>query len=204
MKNTLTLLAILTLFSQCQAQNFKNMIPTINNKTETFNIKEFEEKAVNNSYVETFDDEMLRAFKNNQGYSVWIYSDNSYFEILKGFYPNGKIEVKETSFIKGTPIGARYFYDKNGKLIKTENTDEGYDFGPEKVVEFCKKNRIALTKGYVSSGGYYTSIGKGTLNGKKTWEIDYLLESGDKVKFITLDGQTGKILKEEIVDYINN
>mgnify|MGYP004718898581 FL=1 len=88
-------------------------------------------------------------------------------------------------------------------MIKEENTDEGYAFTPEDVIKYCEQNGIKLSKGYHERDGYQTGVYKNELDGKKVWLISYLisLNKQDKEVKITLDGQTGKVIKREEFPY---
>lgn len=103
---------------------------------------------------------------------------------------------------EGDQIGIWYEFDEQGNLVKEINTDEGYTFGWEQVLEYCEENKIEVTKGYVK-GGFQTTIYKEELEGKKVWVISHLL-SPILIARKTLDGTTGKILKTEEVEFINH
>ncbi|WP_228448477.1 hypothetical protein [Chryseobacterium sp. CH25] len=130
------------------------------------------------------------------------FNRNSFLHTNKFFYDNGYIKKKGRLFNEGSSIGVWYYFDESGKLVKEENTDEGYGFTPEKLVRYCEKNKIELPKGYHESG-FYTQVRKETLNGKKVWVIKYLIPGGD-IQRVVLDGQTGKELEKKKVPFVSS
>ena len=104
----------------------------------------------------------------------------------------------------GAKYGIWYEYDEEGNLIREIDTDEGYDFSWEEVIRYCWKHEIPLALGYVDSG-YYTSIYKETdeETGRPFWRIDYQSKA-EEITILDLDGKTGKELRREVVEFINN
>ncbi|WP_326981327.1 hypothetical protein VUJ46_13790 [Chryseobacterium sp. MYb264] len=139
----------------------------------------------------------------NVGFGEARYETDSYFMSIKNFNPSRNIENKGWAFIQGSPIGVWCFFDEVGTLVKKENMDEGYAFTPEDIIKYCKKNNIELSKGYHERDGYQTSVYKNELNGKKVWLLSYIisLNKQDKEIKLTLDGQTGKVIKREEFPY---
>ncbi|OCA72753.1 hypothetical protein BBH99_02900 [Chryseobacterium contaminans] len=171
------------------------MIPTVDNKFEIINTEELKDITINDNKTATFV-----SAKIGSGYTE--YFKDSYFIIVKNYYSSKNIENKGIAFNEGSQVGIWYYFDESGKLVKEENTDEGYGFTPEKVVEYCEKNKIELPKGYHESG-YYTKVRKETLNGKKVWVIKYLIPGGD-IQRVVLDGQTGKELEKKVVPFVSS
>lgn len=173
------------------------MIPTIDNKFEkiTKEMKDSREDVI-------IDEEHVIYTFANVGFGKVNYNEANYFSIVKNFYPSKNIENKGISFSNGSPVGMWYYFDESGKLIKEENTDEGYDFTPEHIINYCEKHKINLPKGYQDSG-YQTKVLKREIDGKKVWLISYQI-SGDQIKEIYLDGKTGEEMSTKIVPFINN
>lgn len=200
------LLVLITLFTECQSQKSQEiMIPTVDNKFEKFDIEDFKKNVINNDYINHEKEKVTTAFLIKGDYAVSINCINSFFKIDKMYYSNGNIKVKYLTFNNGSPIGKIYYFDGSGKIIKEENTDEGYDFGALDVVNYCEKNKINLPKGYQNSG-YQTRVLKNEIDGKKIWIISYALSINKQsfVEEITLDGKTGKLLNKHCNTYINN
>ena len=186
----------LGLFLQCQSQELQEtMIPKINNKFEIINTEEGKHIIINGNKTTTF-------VSANIGSSCTEYYKDSYFMIIKNYYPSKNIKNKGIAFNEGSSIGTWYYFDESGKLTKEENTDEGYSFTPEKVVKYCEKNKIELPKGYHESG-FYTRVRKDVLNGKKVWVIEYLIPDGD-IQKVVLDGQSGAELEKKVVPFISS
>ncbi|WP_454046634.1 hypothetical protein [Chryseobacterium sp. Marseille-Q8038] len=138
---------------------------------------------------------------SKDGYGLSIYYENSFYKSDKLYYKNGYIKNKSLSFNMGSPVGILYYFDKSGKLIKEENTDEGYDFKSENIIAYCEKNKIDLPKGYHDSG-YQARVLKQDFEGKKVWRISHQI-AGDKIEEIILDGKTGKELQKKTVPFYN-
>ncbi|WP_326981328.1 hypothetical protein VUJ46_13795 [Chryseobacterium sp. MYb264] len=191
----------LSLFIQCHTQN--KVIPKTDSSFEKFNIENFNKNAVRGMLE--FKDNKISSFQDFQspGYRERNYSLDSFFKINKFFFNNGNIEKKGALFNIGSQVGIWYYFDEAGRLIKEENTDEGYAFTPEDIIKYCKKNNIELSKGYHERDGYQTSVYKNELDGKKVWLISYLasLNKQEKEVKLTLDGQTGKVIKREEFPY---
>ncbi|SUV52415.1 Uncharacterised protein [Bergeyella zoohelcum] len=181
---------------QCNSQKTNTMIPTVDNKFEK--LKEIFDKSRVDFETET---EYIIFTSANSGYGISFLYKNNHFSCVKNFYTSKTIENKGIRFNNGSPIGIWYYYDESGKLIKEEDTDIGYDFGPMEVVKYCKENKIVLPKGYQPTG-YQTRVLKQEFEGKKVWRISYQI-AGDKIQQILLDGKTGKELQKKIVPFYN-
>lgn len=207
MKRIIAIL-ILFLFIQCHAQNSSTMKkPFVDNSFEKFDVEKFEshrknknsQVIVNDSNVDFTQQLQIQSY----GYIDRRFLKEDYFVIIRKFYKNKSIMTKGLFFIEGSKVGIWYHFDEDGSLIKEENTDEGYDFGPDQVIAYCESNKIELPKGYHDSG-FQTEVIKSEKDGKKVWVISHLLSSGDKIEKITLDGKTGKVLDKKIVQFIGS
>ncbi|PWW16257.1 hypothetical protein [Chryseobacterium sp. AG844] len=188
---------LLGLFLQCQCQELqKIMIPKITNEFEKITIQNSKKKD-DDRCIETPEGRKEIFSASEGGYILSIYYENAFYKSDKFYYKNGYIKNKSLSFNMGSPVGMLYYFDKSGKLIKEENTDEGYSFTPEKVVKYCEKNKIDLPKGYHDSG-YQARVLKQVFEGKKVWRISHQT-AGDKIEEIILDGKTGEELEKKVV-----
>ncbi len=212
MKRLIYILIILLNINSCKAQKNikmeqKIIIPKITDEFEKFDIEKFQKHnlsrydQIENTHHIIYSGD-LRNDSVQAGFSKVTYPLNSYFRITKNYYKNGNIEIKGISFNNGSEYGIWYEFNEESKLIKTINTDKGYDFSWEKVITFCEEKKISLTKGFKEFAGFQTRILKREENGKKVWVISYLLPVGDKIKEITLDGKTGKEIKQRTFDLI--
>ncbi|WP_228414511.1 hypothetical protein [Chryseobacterium sp. SNU WT5] len=198
MKKLIFLAVSNVFFIQCQSQKIsKDMISNLDNKSEKLTkiMKDSREDIIINK-------EHIIYTSANVGFGEVKYNEETYFSFVKNFYPSKSIENKGIAFNNGSPVGIWYYFDELGNLIKEENTDEGYDFSPEDVVEYCEKHKIQLPKGYQDSG-FQTKVDKREENGKKVWKISHQI-SGDEIEKLILDGKTGKELSKKIVPFINN
>ncbi|EKB59900.1 hypothetical protein [Bergeyella zoohelcum] len=177
------------------------MIPTVDNKFEKFDIDDFNKNVEYGFYIYQKNNILYRNYTQSIGYLQEIYPAESIYSLNKFFHNNGFIRKKGYYFNNGSQIGIWYHFDESGKLIKEEDTDIGYDFGPMEVVKYCKENKIVLPKGYQPTG-YQTRVLKQEFEGKKVWRISYQI-AGDKIQQILLDGKTGKELQKKIVPFYN-
>ncbi|WP_326981325.1 hypothetical protein VUJ46_13780 [Chryseobacterium sp. MYb264] len=194
----------LSIFMQCQTQNIEeSTILQLNNKVEKFDVLTFQKRKKNNSYLIKTEDCTVKSFSYKNGFVEYFYPQNLYFNLGKNFHKNGIIKDKGISFNEGSAIGIWYHYNEEGSLIKEEDTDSGYLFKPRDIVKYCEKNNIKLSKGYHERDGYQTSVYKNELDGKKVWLLSYIisLNKQEKEVKITLDGQTGKVIKREEFPY---
>lgn len=199
--NKIIVLIGLDLFTQYRSQELqKTMIPKISHEFEKITIQNSKKKN-DDRCIETQEGRKEIFSASNGGYRLSIYYDNSFYKFDKFYYKNGYIKNKSLSFNMGSPLGILYHFDKSGKFIKEENTDEGYDFKPEDIIAYCEKNKIDLPKGYHDSG-YQTRVLKQDFEGKKVWRISHQI-AGDKIEEIILDGKTGKELQKKTVSFYN-
>lgn len=132
---------------------------------------------------------------------IWhgLIPKDSYFELIKIYYPSGVIQSKGWAYVNSFAAGIWYEFDESGELTKEVNYDAPFKFTFKDILAFCKKNHIEVTKGQIpESSGLYTSIFRDVTDGKSWWEIEYS-PSGNGVGFgatmvyIKLDGNTGKV-----------
>ena len=141
---------------------------------------------------------------------------DSYFSIYKIYDSRGYIKGKGLIITKAASIlsriGTWYFYDESGKLKNEINYDKHYQITFNDVLEFCKKERISVTKGTDYPKGktlnannepieiiYATTIDRGDeeyRGVKYWWRITFYNGIGTKRTDIFLDGQTGKVLSK--------
>ncbi len=208
MKKLLFILTILSLTSCVAQKNLKMeqeiIIPQITKEFETFDIKEFNIKKLNEEVRIKEDDKLIILLDYSKGYSKSVYYDKSAFSVVNNYYLNGNIEIKGIRFNNGSEYGTWYYYDEKGNLTKEENIDEGYDFGWLDVIKYCLKHNIQLEKGYPKSGGVKTEIYKNEEEGKKVWTISYYKPKTDEYIEVTLEGKTGKEIKRRDLEFIGN
>jgi len=141
----------------------------------------------------------------NSGLSYREFVKDSYFIITKGYFRNGNIKGKGLFFNNKTfQKGTWYEFDESGKLIKETDYDKPYKFTFEEIVKFCENEKIPLQKGPIlQSTGYHTVIRRDFNAESSWWQIEWL-KKPNVIEIITLDGNTGKVLKRQDTDYTNN
>ncbi len=209
MKKLIYIAIILLGFNSCKAQDNKKMdekiiIPEVTKEFEVFNIEKFNKEKINGQIIINDENKYTIFIDYSNGYNKSTYIKNSNFYIVKNFYLNGKIEIKGLRFNNGSEYGIWYEFNEKGKLIKETNTDIGYDFGWDKIMQYCDNNSITLEKGYPKQGGIKTEIYKNDDGGNKVWEISYYDYKKEQYLGITLDGKTGKLLKEQVLEFEGN
>ncbi len=129
------------------------------------------------------------------GYSKKNINKKVYFEKNYNYFPNGELKQYGVIYPNFFKKGIWYWYDKEGSIEKYEDYDSPFEYSWENVLEFLKKQKIKKQDIY--------QIGRGIEKQQALWYISFKtkeLYKTDKVKDYTLDGKTGKILKEEIRD----
>ena len=154
---TFSIIIITTLVSCGQSSSpvqneAKITLPEVNDQFETFDPYLYltNKDTSNISFRFSNDDFFYEQYGYGNGYTTAIYPHDSYFQIVKNYYTDGKIKEKGVAFHTGHPVGMWYLFDESGILVDCKNTDAGYSFTYEDVINYCHSNEIALTRGYVS------------------------------------------------------
>jgi hypothetical protein len=220
---TTTLLMALVLFASCKAQvENKTVTKTLNNNTmerpsitpefEKLNLEDYKEGLIKKKEIDDkknvieFDfydyrkdgiegATFLTGSTALRGFGFSFTAKNSYYIIGKSYYTNKYIERKciMSSFNTSLLIGKEYFFDKEGKLEKTVDHDQGWDFSYEKVIEYILERKSPLVREDIYYGAEITQEGKE----KKYWQL--ILDTQKTTKkstweIIKLDAMTGEIL----------
>ena len=197
-----------------EKSNKKIMIPKINENFEIFDFYFFEKNKITIGDLDMFKSESVYKTLDNGTFieiiksNNYCYSEtplNSFFMISKTYFLNGNIQSKALSFNwSGFLKGLRYEFDESGKLIKETDYDKPYKFTFEEIVKFCENEKIPLQKGPIlQSTGYHTVIRRDFNANSSWWQIEWL-KKPNVIEIITLDGNTGKVLKRQDTDYTNN
>lgn len=209
MKHIIYILILALSFNSCNAQKKINMnsninIPQVTKDFEKFDIKYYNENKINSEVRKLEDNTLEIQLDYSEGYSKVVYYDDSYFYVVRNFYKNGNIEIKGVRFNNGSEYGVWYEYNEDGELLKEVDMDEEYDFGWDKIIQYCEDNEIVLEKGYPKKGGIKTEIYKNEEDGKKVWTISYFDYLKKQYIGVTLDGKTGKLIKEQELEFEGN
>ncbi|GEQ86357.1 hypothetical protein ULMS_18650 [Patiriisocius marinistellae] len=195
------------IFNGCNAQKKVNMeqemiIPQVNKEFETIDPNIFDGKGSNFEVV--LENEHLIYTSADIGYGKSTFFTNSYFKSLTSYYKNEKngVRKKGIMFINGSKYGTWYEFNENGLLINEINTDEGYEYSWENIIDYCSKNEIKLSSGYPNRGGIKTEIYQNEDCGLLVWTISYFNTKKSEYLEITLDGKTGKEIKRRELEFI--
>jgi hypothetical protein len=183
--------------------DYKNLISS---KTEYFDIKKFHqnnEEGLGKTY-ELDNGNLIKESSGENG--SWFAVDetpkNSLFTIYKEFNHKGVIVGKWVNFRnEGGPVGMKYEYDDNGKLIKETDMDKNYKITPQDVIAFCKDKGIDLFSDYSTIDKNYND------NPMDLYIISYKGKYGDKFGtkiIIVLSGITGEIQKVTCINGKHN
>lgn len=189
----------------------KNTIPIINARPEKFDVAllsdEIKKNRKNKIYITDRENDFIvndktgsnlvhysRSYKESY-FSGYDYSINPLFGIYKEFYSNHILKTKGIYCWFGFKLGQWYHYDKKGKLVSIENTNEGWDFTYKMVLDYCRKNSISLER---QSSGVRTQIRKFFPEGKSSnlWVISYNDKSKGVERILNLDSKNGKVVNE--------
>ncbi|MET3025558.1 hypothetical protein ABXT06_02665 [Flavobacterium sp. UW10123] len=217
MRKIILLFLLTGILSNCTAQNTtkskekkisKEMIPTIDKNFEVFDSQKFNNSKKENPYVlREFlsDGNYLELDQGSYGKGYKLTPKNSFYQILKLYYKNGNIKIKGVGFNgNGFHVGTWYEFDESGNVIKETDYDKPYQFTFEEIVKFCENEKIPLQKGPIlQSTGYHTVIRRNFNSEGSWWQIEWL-KKPNTIEIITLDGNTGKVLKRQEAEYTNN
>ena len=139
--------------------------------------------------------------ENLSGYIYREMPDDSYIQIAKAYYPNGKIRGKCLIFNNracNLRIGREYRFDKDGRLNYAVDADSLYDFSFEQLLEYLiEKEHVPLKPGVIGLGDYTVDIRRITENNKPLWQVIWIdRKPGERGTEITLklDGKTGAVV----------
>lgn len=200
-------LLILLANISCNAQKNKLMIPEVDNKLEKFDSIKFSNEADIKFQILRKTEQDGSYIEMSQSKSMKSYVEtplNSYYRITKIYYTNGNIKSKGLSSNTGYfQKGIWYEFDEQGNLVKEVDYDKPFKFTFEDILKFCEKENIEIKKGPISQSGWHNIISRKIETDKPIWKIERLKFS-DLVEIITLDGITGKVIKRETEEYLNN
>lgn len=173
--------------------------PSVTKESEKIDVSKFGNESL--SIIQ--DDISIQYIPYSSGYQIISTPLNSYFQTIKNFHANKNIKEKGILFNSGNCLlGVWYIYDEQGKLIKEENYDLEYPFSIEKLLNFLIDQKIPLAKGVVTDG-YNTKIIKTNEANRPCWIVKWLI-TPDKIEILTIDGETGKVIDREYMEYENS
>lgn len=223
MRTTTLLIALVIFAScKAQVEN-ENVITTLNNNTmerpvitpefEKLNLEDYKDgliisKAFIDAGPEKGNEFSMYNYKKGDNNGTKIFGGsflggfrssftkkNSYYTIVKGYQKNGNIHIKciTSSFIRQIKIGKQYFFNQEGKLEKTVDHDQGWDYSYEKVIEYIRERKSPLVTENIYYGAEIVQEGKE----KKYWQL--ILDTQKTTnkstwEIIKLDAMTGEIL----------
>ena len=183
------LLIFLILFANCGKPNY----PKIDASFERFDTSLL--KYIDNhgnflsdgSYVEVGE-------TSKGGYFYYKAPKNSYYRIVKEYYPNGNIAQKSITLdTHRGDFGKSYFFTEDGKLEKIEDHDLIWSFTIDKVISFLRKRGVRFPKNSTKNVPITITRFLNYETGP-VWFIEW--EKADfKTEIFILDAKTGKLLK---------
>ena len=184
-----------------------NNFPIVTDEFEVFDealYKIMEKDATGDVFHYYKDGTFLEMWKRRKYFVYVLYPSNSFFCLYKEFYAsNGYIMRKGIDYVRGFAKGLWYDFDEKGHLIKTTDYDAPFTFSFEDILAYCRAHRIEVTKGYQRIGFHNEIHRFVNADGSCYWTIEHL-KRDDLIEAIYLDGKTGKEIKREDIEYINN
>ena len=189
--------------------------PSIDNKVEHLDIKQYENKLVRRKPRVGEEVPKYEYKEETPYYTITVEGDYTYgftyrkefktapfnYYIFKCFYPNFSLWNKLIGgrFNNGSKIllGIGYWFNENGQLVKEENYDEGWGFSYEQAVRFAQNK-------YDEDTFKKMSIIKVKEKGWKYWFVCTEGVYGDgygEIEELKLDAQTGEIISH-VVKYV--
>ena len=177
----------------------------ISSKTEYFDIKYFDEHKNEDGDLIYTDKRGSNINMFGDSESVYVSNEtpkNSFYTIYKQYNYKGVIQEKWVNFRNGGgPVGIKYEYDDNGKLIKETDMERNYKITPQDVIAFCKEKGIDLFSNYTTIDRNYND------NPMNLYIINYRGKYGEKFGariIIVLSGITGEIQKVTCINGKHN
>jgi len=128
---------------------------------------------------------------------------DSYYKLVKAYYPSGRIRAKGWAYIDYFQKGVWYGFDDGGNLIANDNYDKPFPFTFEDVLKFCQRNNIKVERGHSEAGAAWTTrILRGGAEGDECWSIEHMRFDGKGIiETIYLNGKTGKEIRRDSMQY---
>ena len=201
--------------TQTETMTTETKRPSIDNKVEHLDIKQYENKLVRRKPRVGEEVPKYEYKEETPYYTITVEGDYTYgftyrkefktapfnYYIFKCFYPNFSLWNKLIGgrFNNGSKIllGIGYWFNENGQLVKEENYDEGWGFSYEQAVRFAQSK-------YDEDTFKKMSIIKVKENGWKYWFVCTEGVYGDgygEIEELKLDAQTGEIISH-VVKYV--
>jgi hypothetical protein len=186
--------------------------PQLNDAFEKLNLDDFKDGLVVTNengitkhtylYSKTDDTGYTTLDGSSLGGFVYNYTaKNSIYIIGKEFYKNGFIKSKQIISNMSGPIllGKEYRFYENGQLEKVVNSDLGWDFSFEDVLQYILNRGLSIKH---EDGYWSTEIRKKETESedcRKYWEVvvdtrKLTKSTSDTWEVIKLDAKTGEIL----------
>ena len=184
-----------------------NNFPIVTDEFEVFDMalyQAMEKNVLGHAHQYLKNGTYFEIWKGKSDYIYNYFPFNSYFFMSKKFYmSNGYIMRKGINYVRGFAKGLWYDFDEKGHLIKTTDYDAPFTFSFEDILAYCRAHRIEVTKGYQRIGFHNEIHRFVNADGSCYWTIEHL-KRDDLIEAIYLDGKTGKEIKREDIEYINN
>ena len=184
-----------------------NNFPIVTDEFEVFDealFQAMEKNEIGDVFHYYKNGSFLQMWKGKTSFVYKYYPFNSFFYLYKGFYSSNKyIKEKGINYVRGFAKGLWYDFDEKGHLIKTTDYDAPFTFSFEDILAYCRAHRIEVTKGYQRIGFHNEIHRFVNVDGSCYWTIEHL-KRDDLIEAIYLDGKTGKEIKREDIEYINN
>ncbi|CAA0172681.1 hypothetical protein DPIF89300162_170015 [Tenacibaculum maritimum] len=185
-------------------------------KDGTLNIKELQEKgnAVGSSgnlqkttayHYNTILNDKTHVYiwgDDLSGYTKEVRKEGDYLGTLYEYYPSGALKTVGAYYPNYFAKGTWYWYNEQGLINRLKEYDKDYAFTWEEVLKFMQEKQIS------KENIMYINRGMAEEKNPKTpyWAIAKITgrDSYNRpttVTFYELDGNTGAIIEEELLDY---
>lgn len=173
--------------------------------TEKLNIQEFDKHQVDGewTYIDN-NGNNIHVTKDIGEYWEEITNENTVFTKRRNYYLNGNIKLDSQYFHdSGFAKGIWTYYDKEGKVIKTEDNDLPFkNFPWEKVREYLLSNGVNLKDNFTM---VHNEHSRGAAYWLLSWDTKKVNAEGSKVIYnVQLDGETGKPSNKKTTYFNNN
>ncbi|WP_159247469.1 hypothetical protein [Tenacibaculum maritimum] len=155
------------------------------------------------SYEETLEDGTIiyiSGYRNS--YTKEVRKEGDHLGTLYKYYPSGALKTVGAYYPNNFAKGTWYWYNEQGLINRLKEYDKDYAFTWEEVLKFMQEKQIS------KENIMYINRGMAEEKNPKTpyWAIAKITgrDSYNRpttVTFYELDGNTGAIIEEELLDY---
>jgi hypothetical protein len=180
--------------------NIENFTHLIHDRTEFFDIEKFYENNKEGLFkIRTIENRIKTIYtagKEGAWFTTLSTGEGSFFSVYKEYSRKGIIRCKWVTFRnKGAAVGMKYYFDAEGRLLKSDDLEKDFLFTPQQAIGFCLEKNIDL----LGENNHFIERYRDHSDKKSFYVVSYqgaYHQISGRI-FIILDGTTG--MQERVV-----